>query len=233
MRVILFIIALCFGTNAVAQSQPSTVTQSDRWGAVGRLNIAGNSMCTGTLIATDIVLTAAHCMYNQRTGRRVDPTQIEFQAGLHNGRAIATRGILAAVIHPDYDHRTRGESQIGNDLAVLRLRSPIDHGTIEPFLTDTRPNAGDRLGVISYAQGRSESASIQQPCQILASRHDTLVMSCEVEFGASGAPVFLFSAGARPRLVSVISAKAEVNNRAVSIGTTLEGQLTQMLREAG
>ena len=51
-----------------------------------------------------------------------------------------------------------------------------------------------------------------------------LVMSCDVDFGASGAPVFVLEHG-EPRLVSVISAMAEVEGRKVSLGTPLADPL--------
>ena len=53
-------------------------------------------------------------------------------------------------------------------------------------------------------------------------------MSCDVDFGSSGAPVFSFE-GARPRIVSVVSAKASVDGRNVAIGTIAENSL-QLLK---
>ena len=72
------------------------------WEAVGRLNIGWGGMCTGALIAPDVVLTAGHCLYSSRTGDQVDPTTIEFLAGWRNGRASAKRKVRSAVIHPKY-----------------------------------------------------------------------------------------------------------------------------------
>ena len=38
------------------------------WEAVGRLNIGWGGMCTGALIAPNIVLTAGHCLFDKETG---------------------------------------------------------------------------------------------------------------------------------------------------------------------
>jgi protease YdgD len=52
-----------------------------------------------------------------------------------------------------------------------------------------------------------------------------LVISCTVDFGASGAPILSFVEG-EPRVVSVVSAKAESMGRPVSLGADVEGRST-------
>ena len=141
--------------------------------------------------------------------------------------------VSRAVMHPEYIHVRNGQAQIGHDLAVLKLESPINVAEIMPFQTDARPERGDSVGVISYTQEQANSPILQQPCQVLARQADTLVMNCEVEFGASGAPVFAVQGGATPRLVSVISAKAAMGNRPVSVGTVLDSALQVLLNRAG
>ena len=59
---------------------------------------------------------------------------------------------------------------------------------------------------------------------VIARQDGVLVMSCDVDFGASGAPVFSFE-GERPRIVSVVSAKARVEGSAVSLGASLADEL--------
>ena len=73
------------------------------WEAVGRLNIGGTGFCTGALIAPDMVLTAAHCLFDKASGARIDHSTIEFLAGWRNGRASAYRYVRRALVHPDYD----------------------------------------------------------------------------------------------------------------------------------
>lgn len=199
------------------------------WEAVGRLNIGRGGMCTGALIAPDIVLTAAHCLFDGRTGRQVDPTTIEFLAGWRNGRASATRQVRDAVPHPDYVFNgPTGNDTVAVDIAVLKLNSPINRPTIRPFPTGKRPRKGASVGVVSYARDRADSPSIQKECHVLARRQGTLVLSCEAFFGTSGAPIFADIAG-DPQIVSVVSAMATIRDRKVSYGTNLEKPLTEVL----
>ncbi|EEE39075.1 peptidase S1 and S6, chymotrypsin/Hap [Rhodobacteraceae bacterium KLH11] len=55
-------------------------------------------------------------------------------------------------------------------------------------------------------------------------------MSCNVDFGASGAPIFSFE-GERPRIVSVVAAKAEMHGQRVALGTSLEQSLELLQAE--
>jgi len=42
--------------------------------------------------------------------------------------------------------------------------------------------------VVSYAQERSEVPSLQERCEMLGRQSAVLVLSCDVNYGASGAP---------------------------------------------
>ena len=237
MRLLTITTALFLGlgipTTAVAQSAPGAVEQVQGWEAVGRLTMANRAMCTGALIAPDMVLTAAHCVFDPNNGRRVKPRKIVFQAGLRNGTARATRKVDEVIVHPDYRHNKRGPNDAAVDLALVRLKTPIYEPGITPFSTDVRPSTGDELGVISYTLLQRTTPLWQHPCDVLAREGDVLVMNCEVEFGASGAPVFAVQSGAQPRLVSVISSKAAMGNRRVSVGTIVERALQVLLSRAG
>ncbi|MEP1697760.1 MAG: S1 family peptidase, partial [Paracoccaceae bacterium] len=96
------------------------------------------------------------------------------------------------------------------------------------FPTGKRPRKGQKVGVVSYAHDRDQSPSIQEVCHVLARQRGTLVLSCDVDFGSSGAPIFAEVDG-RAQIVSVVSAKAEVRGRKVSLGTNLEKPLAEMM----
>ncbi|KIC51749.1 trypsin-like serine protease [Tateyamaria sp. ANG-S1] len=231
----LFVLALAVTTTAVAQDAQLKRLDSGAdaagWEAVGRLNVGGTGFCTGALIAPDLVLTAGHCLFDKETGDRIDHTQVEFLAGWRNGRASAYRNVRRAVVHPDYTYAGHVKSEgVRNDLALLELEHPIRDGKIMPFDTAARPPRGAKVGVVSYATGRSEAPSLQELCRVLAQQDGLLVTSCSVEFGSSGAPIFVIDKG-RVQIVSVVSAKAEVEGKAVSLGTSLGAPLARLQAE--
>ena len=236
LRSIAYIIFSWFLTTAVA-AQDGALTSLDNgiagdgWEAVGRLDIGGAGFCTGALVAPRLVLTAAHCLFHGDTRERIDPAEVQFLAGFRNGRAGAYRSIRRAVIHPDYvfDGKVSSE-RVRNDVALLELAHPIQNTTIEPFDTAARPRTGDSVGVVSYARNRSEAPSLQEVCTVLARQEGVLVTSCSVDFGSSGAPIFTFVNG-RAQIVSVVSAKAEVNGQHVSLGTDLGAPLALLHAE--
>ena len=224
----------CLPVRAEEDAGPSELTKlmtsydARGWEAVGRLNIGWTGMCSGALIAPDLVLTAGHCLYSSKKGELVDPTTIEFLAGFRQGRASAKRRVRRAVIHPDYVYSGPETNEtVPYDLAILELQSPIRLPHIQPFPVGKRPRKGDSVGVVSYARSRSDTASIQKVCHVLARPAGTIVLSCNVDFGASGAPVFAEIDG-KPQIVSVISAMSTISGRPVAFGTRLYKPLETM-----
>lgn len=228
-------LALGLGTPAAAQTVTSDLvslesgTDARGWESVGRLDVRNKGFCTATLIQENLILTAAHCVYDEG-GDLIDAERFTFNAGLRAGRAEASRGVLKVVAHPDYEHEggVTQPNRVAMDIAVLQLDRPIRRSKIQPFPIAARPDAGDEVRVVSYGRTRSEAPSLQKLCSVKGRQEGIVVMTCSVEAGSSGSPVFMVKDGVR-HIVSVVSAMANLEGEEVSLGTSLEAPLQVLL----
>lgn len=200
------------------------------WEAVGRVEIGTTGYCTGVLIAPDLVLTAAHCVYD-KNDRVVQPANLTFRAGLRDGTAIAERGVGRLVAHPQYDPRLSFSAEtIRYDTALLELSTPIPTSVANPFVLHGGAGKGQRVSVVSYGRGRDAALSWQRDCGVLWRAQGLMSFDCNITYGSSGAPVFLRDGG-RARILSLVSGGNVGSGAHVAYGMELPALVSRMKRD--
>ena len=210
LSLLLLLAATPAQTAEIGRDTLLSAEESIPWRAVGRVNMTEPSrvrMCTGTLIRPDVVLTAAHCVVNLKTGALRPPGTVHFVAGWHKGKGTGHSTARAIVVHPDW-HKVRGPQgrKTATDLALIRLAAPIAADSAEPF--DVAPFDGfaDRADfiLVGYRRDRAHALTYQERCPRLM-QFRPLILYCSAVKGASGSPVIADTTDGM-RVVAVLSA---------------------------
>ncbi|HUS53062.1 MAG TPA: trypsin-like serine protease [Thermohalobaculum sp.] len=209
-----------------------TTAEHVPWRGVGRVNIGNTreiSMCTGTLIAEDLVLTAAHCVVSSQTGQAYRPNLVHFVAGWRRGQKVGHSVASAITVHPAYtSSEDMNFDRIAVDLAVIRLAKPISQEKAPFFGLSPVPVIGTPVTLVSYRRDRAHALTKQEGCEITGIRDAVMAMNCSVTFGASGSPVFV-SSGDKMRLVAVISAMGRDPAHPVAYAVVADTAIAEVL----
>jgi len=233
-RVLSSILAAALVATTPLFAGSSLIRLTDRddlfgWEAVGKVEIGNNSYCTGALIAPNLVLTAAHCVYDG--ARQVQPGEMRFRAGLRDGKFIEERRVARLVAHSGYiNGAVLSANSIRHDAALLELEQAIPSAVASPFVLAGQSGKGQRVSVVSFGRGRDNALSWQRDCGITGKGQGLMSFDCNVTFGSSGAPVFMRENG-RARIVSLISSGGKREGGTIAYGMVLPEIVDRLKRD--
>jgi protease YdgD len=194
------------------------------WRAVGKIQVASvnfRTECTATLVAQSTVVTAAHCLFNRRTGRYFPPGSLHFLIGYdgsgYSGHAVG----ISMKVGDGYDP-ARPKETIGSDWALVLLDKKLGSADrVLPLLSDL-PENGASVMLGGYQQDHPLILMADTRCVIGGRLVDVsgrllLRHSCVGTRGVSGAPL-LINSGDQWH-VAAIEVAAEVDHTGgVAIG---------------
>lgn len=221
-----------WASQAIGDGVPLIIADSQRatWAAIGKVNIHGYrslGACTGTLIAPDRVLTAAHCVVNPDTLRPYPLYRVQFVAGWHKGEHFGTSRAKAIRLHPDYDMTTEGNQfanpkNTGRDLAVIELQDALSD--VAPAGISAEAWRGGSVALLGYRRDRPHVLSDYSGCTAQAPLGGILLLSCTVVEGTSGAPI-LRKSGTEWQVIGVVSARREAPRGPRTLGAAISADL--------
>ena len=159
------------------------------WNSIARVQTNIGSRCTGVLIASDIVLTAAHCLYNRRTHRLLQAGSLHVLLGYQRSTYRWHRLVARYVSGPGFDGGLRQAQSA--DWARLYLAEPVAAPPLP--VAPEAPEAGTEITLAGYNQDRTELLMADPSCRLTGGASlpggTFLTHDCAATRGTSGGPL--------------------------------------------
>lgn len=187
------LIALLFSMVLAAPSNAAEIVPVERViagspaSAVARLNNGTGRYCSAVLIARDIAVTAAHCLYNFRTHRWVTAEAIHLLFGFNRGE-YKFHSRAKTYLPGGFDPQRTQETG-SSDWALIRLEenAPAEFAILPQAGAAAEASEGFRA--FGFASPRQYLLQQLTGCDVLGERSGYLLSKCPGVHGMSGGPL--------------------------------------------
>ncbi len=195
--------------------------------AAGRLeDLEGGTTCSASLVAPDVVLTAAHCVAKYRKAEANRTIPLVFRPG--TGQYAEPYAIDRIVLHPLYDRVNDPRHwSLRFDLAAVHLARPVPPDVAQPLDAGPEARIGERLFIVSW-RAQNARQPRQRACEVLPGARGLVTLACKVSGGESGAPVLRMSEGGL-ELVAVLSSRGKFLQQPIAQASNVALRLPPLL----
>jgi len=163
------------------------------------------------LIATDKILTAAHCLFNRATHRFLQAESLHFLLGYKGGEYRTHVRVARYLIGSDYSPEDASGASILADWAILTLAEQAGIESTPLPVTETAPVAGERIMVGGFSQKHPFKMTADADCRVRSVMPNGLILhDCAVMHGISGAPLLKGAAETNVQIIGLHVATGEL-----------------------
>ncbi len=203
------------------------IANANEVSAIGRLEYSSGSSCSGTLVAPDVVLTAAHCVSRYVTGEDEEnsPETLVFRPGV--GLSGPVYAVTKSAVHPFYGGRMPYGWRLRFDFAVVQLDEPVSSDIATPLPISEEAELGEELFLVSWRYPDGPRPR-QRKCEVILGLRGLVTLGCKVVGGESGAPL-LRKGEDGLSIVAVISSRFKLLEQPVGQASNIARRLEPLI----
>jgi len=168
------------------------------WSALGRLNTGGRGFCTGALIAPDLVVASARCLFNAVEGRWWAPGELQFIAGYQRDEVLLNAPVAAYQVGPGYQGGAGTSlANVGANWSLVTLAAPLGRQAGWLALQDPAAVSPGVAAQAGYRRGWAHSITLKLTCRATGAPITAAAAGggCRDAAGESELPVVLLADG--------------------------------------